>query len=566
MTRSWAVAVVGALLLAGCGEGTAAPSGSAAVASPLDASPGSTTTASQATTTTPAAPLHPTGADTTIAAGVDAFVDAVADRTFVLLPSGSDTAIDRPYISFRDPNDPQLPFEGWTGCMGFFGQGTWRERDDGGVVFEGQASYSPPGCDLADGGDGTFQLVSNKSETAFDAVDDALLITVQGSTTRLVAVDALPIPSLEQLDGRWAAGHGETLLVDRSRSRLLLGDCQATARLDAAHLDTDGWTGPDCHGTELSLMRVFDVSETEQSINHVHLADGMLLIDSHSAKRRPIIFVLAAVGADRIAGWPTAPERRVPLDEVPLLLPSERPATGEPVRFTVEGGSAAPAVFTQVFADAKRDIVFTIQTQPGGVESTPVADRRPVVIDGWADAFLTTGSWVRLVASDSSGYLRLMGTGLDGDEAVSIVAGLRGRPDGAAGWDLATTSTGFVEINGAWEDSAAQRFVTWYDGDQAIAEMLSSPAYTHLIAQALDSSFDQVDVNGRVGWLSAGSRSSIVWSPDGYTIVVIGVVDPGIHPLVLARSVRELDSPSYEAATTNQPPAGLGDGCATLFC
>jgi hypothetical protein len=237
--------------------------------------------------------------DATPGTAVAAFTDAVAGRTFVLLPDGDDTAIDRPYITFQDPSDPELAFEGWTGCMGFFGKGTWEPRDGGAVAFHGLATYSPPGCDLPSGGiggDGTFELVSNKIETTFEVAGDALLITT-GSTRRLVAIDALPIPSLEQLGGRWSAGEEGELTVDWPQSQLLAGGCRTTVTmLGSADLGTDGWRGTDCLGTELSLMRALQTSETQQSVNKVHLADDVLLIDSGSAKRRLIVFALPYAG------------------------------------------------------------------------------------------------------------------------------------------------------------------------------------------------------------------------------------------------------------------------------
>ncbi|MDO8389189.1 MAG: hypothetical protein Q7V57_01770 [Actinomycetota bacterium] len=273
------------------------------------------------------------------------------------------------------------------------------------------------------------------------------------------------------------------------------------------------------------------------------------------------------IPSDRLAAWPE-PTDSLPLDEIPFLLPGAQVASaGDPVRSAFDGGSAAPATFTQVFADSERDMVLTLQTQPGGVESTPNDLRQPVTIAGWDDAFLTVGG-LRLVASEPGGFVRLAGTGIDSDQAVSILTSMRRRARGTAGWDLSEAWNDLVEINGAWEDSAGQRSITWFDGDRVVAQMLSSPASTHLIAQALGASFQRVDVNGTHGWLnSTDSRRSIVWAnPDG-TVVVLGTVDSSIDPLVLARSVQVLDRAAYEAATTTQVPAGVGDGCdGSLFC
>ncbi len=271
---------------------------------------------------------------------------------------------------------------------------------------------------------------------------------------------------------------------------------------------------------------------------------------------------------DRLAAWPSAPATPTPVDDIALLLPME-PITpaGSPVRAEADGGSAAPATFTQIFADADRDILLTLQTQPNGIESTPPELRQPVPIDGWDDAFATEGS-LRLVASDPSGFIRLTGTGLDNEEAVAIIASMQRRPNGTPGWDLGPGSEGLAEVNGAWNDSAGQRFVTWFDGDRVVAQMLTSPAHTDLIAQALSPTFESVDVNGAAGWLTTnGDRRSIVWSPDGTTIVVLGVADDGIDPLTIAASVSELDVVVYESRTTTEVPAGVGDGCdGSLFC
>ena len=270
---------------------------------------------------------------------------------------------------------------------------------------------------------------------------------------------------------------------------------------------------------------------------------------------------------DRLSSWPTPPGEPAPVDDIATLLPAAPiPSTGLPLRGQADGVSAAQPTFTQVFADADRDILFTLQTTPNSVESTPNEMRQPITIDGWDDAFLTDGS-LRLVASDPSGFVRLTGTGIDNDQAALVVASMQRRPDGIPGWDVPTES-GLVEINGAWNDSAGQRFVTWFDGDRVVAQMLTSPAHTDLISQALSPIFEQVDVNGRTGWLNAGEgRRSIVWSPDGTTIVVLGVADDRIDPLAVARSVTELDIANYETRTTTEVPAGVGDGCdGSLFC
>ena len=173
-----------------------------------------------------------------------------------------------------------------------------------------------------------------------------------------------------------------------------------------------------------------------------------------------------------------------------------------------------------------------------------------------------------MVASDPSGYVRLMGTGIDNDQAAEIIASMQRRPGGIPGWDLGPGNPGLVEINGSWNDSAGQRFITWFDGDRVVAQMLTSPAHTDLINQALAPAFDRVDVNGVDGWLNPNdTRRSIVWSPDGTNIVVLGVADASIDPLDLASSVTALNAEEFEARTTTQFPAGIGDGCdGSLFC
>jgi hypothetical protein len=223
-------------------------------------------------------------------------------------------------------------------------------------------------------------------------------------------------------------------------------------------------------------------------------------------------------------------------------------------------------VFTQVFADADQDILLTIRTQPNGIESTPDELRRPITIDGWDDAFTSTGD-LRLVASDPGGFVQLTGTGLDNEQAAALVASMQRRPDGVPGWDLAP-GTGLVEINGAWNDSSGQRVVTWFEGDRVVAQLLASSAHTDLIDQALAPAFERVDVNGTDGWLSTGGgRRSIVWSPDGSTVVVLGVADDRIDPLAIAESVMDVDPGVYESSTTTELPAGVGDGCdGSLFC
>ncbi len=271
---------------------------------------------------------------------------------------------------------------------------------------------------------------------------------------------------------------------------------------------------------------------------------------------------------DRLAAWPSPPVAPSSVDDIPRFLPTASIApAGVPVRAGAVGGSAAQATFTQVFADADRDILLTLQSQPTGIDATPSEMRRPVTIDGWDDAYDSDGG-LRLVAVDPSGLVRLAGTGIDTDQAVSIITTMQRRSAGIPGWELSTEFDGLVEINGAWNDSAGQRFVTWFDGDRVVAQMLTSPAHTDLIGQALGPAFEQVDVNGAVGWLNANDgRRFIVWSPDGTTVVVLGVADERVDPLAVARTMTELSVADYESATTIEIPAGVGDGCdGSLFC
>ncbi len=267
---------------------------------------------------------------------------------------------------------------------------------------------------------------------------------------------------------------------------------------------------------------------------------------------------------DRLVAWPAAPASPLPVEAVARLLPI---SSGTPVRGEAEGGSGASPLFTQVFADAERDILFTLQTQPNAFESTPAELQSPMTIDGWDDAFATVGD-LRVVAQDPSGFVRLRGTGIGDDEAAAIISSMQRRPAGTPGWDLALEKDGLVEITGAWNDSAGQRFVTWFDGTRVLHQMLVSPAHTDLIVQALSPTFDHVEINGRDGWLnSTGDRRSIVWSPDGVTIVVFGTVEPTIDLLGVAETVTALDAAAYESRTTSELPAGLGDGCSgSLFC
>jgi hypothetical protein len=219
-----------------------------------------------------------------------------------------------------------------------------------------------------------------------------------------------------------------------------------------------------------------------------------------------------------------------------------------------------------VFASAERDILLTLQTHPNGIDLTPTEMRLPVTIDGWDDAFGTIRA-LRLVASDPSGYVRLSGAGIDQDEAVAIIATMQRRPDDIPGWDLAPQFEDLAEINGAWNDSAGQHFVTWFDDDRVVAQMETSPAHTDLINQALNPEFERVDANGADGWLNSNdARRSIVWSPDGTTFVVVGVADDRVDPVTVAESVIELDVADYESRTTTEYPAGLSGCDGDLFC
>ena len=269
-----------------------------------------------------------------------------------------------------------------------------------------------------------------------------------------------------------------------------------------------------------------------------------------------------------LGAWPPPPEVAVPVADIARYAPSAPiPSAGSPVRGEAAGGSAARPTFTQVFVDADQNVLVTLQTQPGGIDNTPEQMRTPLAIDGWDDAFLTEGA-LRIVAADPGGFVRLSGIGLDADRAATVIETMERRPDGSAGWDLTDNDLGLIEVNGAWNDSAGQRSLTWFDGDRIVAQLLISPAATDLIDQALTPTFVLVDVNGRDAWLNSDEqRRSIVWKLDDDSVAVLAVTGASIDPLVIARSVVETTRDDYEAQTTAQFPAGVGDGCDTnLFC
>jgi hypothetical protein len=303
-----------------------------------------------------------------------------------------------------------------------------------------------------------------------------------------------------------------------------------------------------------------------------------------------------AVPIDRLAGWPAPSREVVPVDQVPLLLPTaEIPADGLPVRWshTPDPDDAGTIddvdtgdYYAQVFADAEHDVVFTISTQIGGPDDlTPADDRRPVTIEGWDGAYATvvrpvdpdgrpgpvirTGQRVRVVATDPSGRVMLVGTGLDDDDAIAILAGMQRVTDGP-GWDVTPVMAGAVEINAGWATSSTLvgiRELNWYDDDSNIVRMITSPQLPSYIVMALGTTFDEVDINGTTGWASNGdSLSAVVWSPDETNIAVLAVDVTGLDAVEIARSVAPVDQDTYDNSTTADPPAWLDDGCNEIFC
>lgn len=279
---------------------------------------------------------------------------------------------------------------------------------------------------------------------------------------------------------------------------------------------------------------------------------------------------------DRLAGWPARPSERLPVDAVPLLAPTVSiPHAQLPVRGAIEpvGNSLIAPTFTQVFANEERDALIRLQTQPNGVETTPPSMRRATTIDGWDSAFQArdcTTCPVHLVANDSGGWVRLIGTGLDEAEAETIVQHMRGREPGVPGWDLPPGSD-LVEISAGWNDNDPERHLIWYvpwaTSWRPVAEMYSSAGLADLVGTSLGTEFERVDINGVEGWYRLMFTSgTVVWSPDGVTTVVLRVSDAGIDALTLARSFIEVDEATYNSMTTTERPEGLGDGCQSLFC
>jgi hypothetical protein len=220
----------------------------------------------------------------------EAFAVAVAGRTFVLLPESSDTAIERPYLSFPDTDD-EFTVVGSGGCTRLIGRGGWADAGGGVVSLDGSLTVGTEGCSPGD----DVMPFSASTRLRMSATSSDVLDIVDTSGSRnLVDVDALPRASLDQLEGRWSAGTDDQLIIDPQQSLMLIDGCRTAIDLVGSQLTTSGWTGPECSARE--LLRAMDTENTSDSEIQVRLADDLLVIIANSPDQPTQVFTLSAAG------------------------------------------------------------------------------------------------------------------------------------------------------------------------------------------------------------------------------------------------------------------------------
>ena len=237
------------------------------------------------------APTLPPPALTT----VDEFLGVAAGHTWVSLPTAveADPTVDRPYVTIGDPRDGALSVDGFGGCAAYFSESPWIATDTGLAIDpEHSLGTSVPGVtdvdvDCAD----RAARLDITDDTRFALDGDQVVVTNGESNTALVALDALPLATADEIDGSWrTTTDGDDLSFDTRDGTVSIGGCSAAYGVDASTVAVDVWSGGnDCIGSESSLTRALVESVVTPRITD----DGSLLVlEARSAKRRPIVFAL----------------------------------------------------------------------------------------------------------------------------------------------------------------------------------------------------------------------------------------------------------------------------------
>lgn len=157
-------------------------------------------------------------ADELVDPAVEGFTVAVAGRTFVLLPESSDTAIERPYLSFPDTDDDEFAVVGSGGCTRLIGRGGWADASGGLVSLDGSLAVGTQGCSP---GDDVIPFSASTRLRMSATSPDVLDIVDTSGSRNLVDVDTLPHATLDQLEGRWSAGTDDQLIIDPQQSLMI---------------------------------------------------------------------------------------------------------------------------------------------------------------------------------------------------------------------------------------------------------------------------------------------------------------------------------------------------------
>lgn len=244
--------------------------------------------------TTPSSTVAPTSSsvvDDVPDVVAEAFAVVVAGRTFVLLPEGPDTAVERPYLSFPDSDDDGVAVVGSGGCTTFVGRGGWADAGGGRVSLDGSLAVGTQGCSP---GDDVMPFSAttllNMSATSADVLD---LLDASGSRS-LVDVDMLPPATALLISGRWDAGSAGELIIDPDGSSIVLDGCRTSIEIVGSSLNTSGFTGAECRRS--NLQRALDtVKEAETSIE-LRLVDDVLLIVVTASDQPTEVYALPSAG------------------------------------------------------------------------------------------------------------------------------------------------------------------------------------------------------------------------------------------------------------------------------
>jgi hypothetical protein len=266
---------------------------------------------------------------------------------------------------------------------------------------------------------------------------------------------------------------------------------------------------------------------------------------------------------DMMVGWPVPPAAP-DLKAIPKLLPAAAiPGASSAVRNEGADGPSASPYYTQTFVGPTADsAVLEIRTTPA---SQPVSVTVQGQVGWWDSSAVATMApgYSSVTVNDPSGTVVLWGKNYDADRLLAIAETLTRRAGSQPGWNVHSSVSWLPTFYEGWSSGFASRSITW-SGDTVVAEMSIVGGYADVVGR-FPEPWSAADVNGTSALAGeSGGRAAVTWATSPGILVRIGLYGTLDDALTIARSVVEVDTATWAAASVVD--TSTNDGCNSMFC